>query len=202
MIYWSRLCKTLLVLSVMYPMVSLAAGDGAGVITNNYGINCRSDGIDGSKHATGICKFNAPANALIVYTAKAERGSVFDGWSADLKPCGIQPTCYARSYNGKLATFDATFSNARNPKVIGDIVAQPWALIGGAVGHVGIWTGNKVLEVVNADKKKSESVIQQNDLHTFKRRENPKKDAYWGASYGKGSNHYQVIAAGWAQKDL
>ena len=78
-----------------------------------------------------------------------------------------------------------------NPKATGDIVGRDLSISGlGWAGHVGIWDGRKVLEVLNKS-----TVIQKNSLYSFKN-----SSSYWGARYGKGSRHYRVISAGWNQR--
>lgn len=82
---------------------------------------------------------------------------------------------------------------AGNPKSVGDVVARDLSISGlGWAGHVGIWDGSKVLEVLNDDK-----VIHKNTLSSFK-----SASSYWGAKYGRGSQHDKIINAGWAQKDF
>jgi len=81
---------------------------------------------------------------------------------------------------------------ASNPKSTGDLVARDLQIWGvGWAGHVGIWTGNEVLEVLN-DRK----VIHKNSLSSFKR-----SSPYWGARYGKGASQaYKVISWGYKQR--
>ncbi len=80
---------------------------------------------------------------------------------------------------------------AGNPKATGDIVARDLQIYGlGWAGHVGMWTGSKVLEVLNESR-----VIQQNSLSNFKNR-----SAYWGARYGKGNRPYKAVNFGWNQR--
>ncbi len=72
-------------------------------------------------------------------------------------------------------------STGGNPSKKGDVLARELASSSSLLknqGHVGIWTGNKVLEVVNVNN----NVIQENSLNSFK---NVKYDdniaKYWGA---------------------
>ncbi|MEN8219985.1 MAG: hypothetical protein ABFS56_27280 [Pseudomonadota bacterium] len=80
---------------------------------------------------------------------------------------------------------------AGDPKAVGDIVGRDlndrWLR---SFGHVGIWSGSRVLEVLDESR-----VIQMNSLSKFKQ-----ATSYWGAKYGIGSNHYKVIQAGWKQR--
>jgi len=80
---------------------------------------------------------------------------------------------------------------AGNPKATGDILGRDLNIYGlGWLGHVGIWDGRRVLEVLNKN-----IVIQKNSLSSFK-----KASSYWGTRYGRGSRHYKVIRAGWRQR--
>lgn len=82
---------------------------------------------------------------------------------------------------------------AGDPKITGDVVGRDLSVPTlGAFGHVGIWTGSKVLEVLN-----KKTVIQQNSLSSFK-----KADDYWGAKYGLGERHYRLINTGWDQRNF
>ncbi|MEY3996295.1 MAG: hypothetical protein RL344_638 [Pseudomonadota bacterium] len=75
---------------------------------------------------------------------------------------------------------------------MGDIVGRDLDAFGvSAIGHVGMWTGDSVLEVLNES-----SVIQLNNLTNFKQR-----SAYWGARYGKGYNQYTMVLKGWDQRN-
>jgi hypothetical protein len=81
---------------------------------------------------------------------------------------------------------------ASNPGATGDIVARDLNINGlGWAGHVGMWTGSKVLEVLNEKGR----VIQQNSLSDFKGR-----SSYWGARYGKGYKPYRAVSWGWNQR--
>jgi hypothetical protein len=75
---------------------------------------------------------------------------------------------------------------------MGDVVGRDLNVFGASVvGHVGMWAGNSVLEVLNES-----SVIQLNSLINFK-----SKSAYWGSRYGKGFNQYTMILQGWNQRN-
>lgn len=82
---------------------------------------------------------------------------------------------------------------AGDPKDAGDVVARDLNFVGlGWLGHVGIWTGDKVLEVLDKTP-----VIQKNTLSSFK-----SASKYWGAKYGKaGTNGYKIVNAGWNQSN-
>ncbi len=64
--------------------------------------------------------------------------------------------------------------HAANPSAAGDVVGRDlnYAVIGW-LGHVGMWTGSSVLEVLNEP-----TVIHTNTLTNFKNR-----TRYWGARY-------------------
>ncbi|NOT85778.1 MAG: hypothetical protein HOP02_13590 [Methylococcaceae bacterium] len=81
---------------------------------------------------------------------------------------------------------------AGDPSAIGDVPGRDlgfWGL--GWLGHVGMWTGNSVLEVLDKTP-----VIQQNTLANFKA-----QTSYWGARYGNGSNFYTMTSTGWDQSN-
>ena len=94
-----------------------------------------------------------------------------------------------------IASASLVFSSssfAGDPKASPDIVGRNLSIWGlGAMGHVGMWSGSSVVEVLNKPV-----VVQANTLQSFK-----DSDKYWGAKYGigaaKGSN---IIAAGWGQR--
>jgi len=85
---------------------------------------------------------------------------------------------------------------AADPKYAGDVVGRDLSLaVVGALGHVGIYTGSSVLEVMN-----STSPVQKNSLSTFK-----KASKFWGAKYvsssNKSYNFQSVIDKGWDQRN-
>lgn len=84
--------------------------------------------------------------------------------------------------------------SAGDPKAGADVVGRDLSVRGlGALGHVGVWTGTSVLEVLNEG-----TVIYQNTLKNFKG-----KSAYWGAKYGVGaSKSAQIVSAGWGQRNF
>jgi hypothetical protein len=84
---------------------------------------------------------------------------------------------------------------AGDPKESGDVLGRDLSITGlGWAGHVGIWTGSKVLEVLNVEDGKA---VQQNSLSSFKKASN-----YWGAKYGKaGSKGSKIVSAGWEQRN-
>ncbi|WP_232003208.1 hypothetical protein [Pseudoalteromonas piscicida] len=62
---------------------------------------------------------------------------------------------------------------AGNPTSVDDVVARDLSISGlGWAGHVGIWDGSKVLEVLNDG-----TVIRKNTLSSFK-----SASSYWGQS--------------------
>ena len=87
----------------------------------------------------------------------------------------------------------ATSAIAGDPRAAADVVARnldSW--IGQGFGHIGIWTGSSVLEVLNEPV-----VIQTNTLSNFKTR-----TSFWGARYGISGNYAaQIISAGYAQRN-
>lgn len=65
----------------------------------------------------------------------------------------------------------------KNPVDVSDIVGRDLNVPAlGAIGHVGLWTGAKVIEVLNEPQ-----VVQQNTLANFRAR-----TKYWGAVYYSG----------------
>jgi hypothetical protein len=88
----------------------------------------------------------------------------------------------------------STHTLAGDPTSAGDIVGrnlaiqQQWAA---GVGHVGMYTGSSILEVLNAP-----TVIQLNSLSSFK----TASTNYWGAKYGKGWNFATMVSTGMAQR--
>jgi hypothetical protein len=84
--------------------------------------------------------------------------------------------------------------SASTPSASGDIVGRElnYCCGLGSLGHVGMWTGTKVLEVMN-----EKTVIQTNSLSNFKGR-----TSYWGARYGKGSKPYRAINWGLGQRSF
>ncbi len=82
--------------------------------------------------------------------------------------------------------------SSSQPKAIGDVLARDLDTeVAGALGHVGLWTGNEVLEVSNVS-----SVVRKISLNQFK------STKYWGARYGKGTRAQAIkaINAGWEQR--
>jgi hypothetical protein len=78
---------------------------------------------------------------------------------------------------------------ASDPKKTGDVLGRDLNIKGlGWIGHVGMWSGGAVIEVLNEEK-----VIQINKLSNFKERSN-----YWGARYGVGDEKdlWKVTLAG------
>jgi len=68
---------------------------------------------------------------------------------------------------------------AMDPADVSDILGRDLSVPGlGAIGHVGIWTGGKVIEVLNQNP-----TVNQNTLANFK-----SKSKYWGAVYYPGWN--------------
>jgi hypothetical protein len=62
----------------------------------------------------------------------------------------------------------------KNPADISDVLGRDLNIAGvGAIGHVGLWTGSEVIEILNLPQ-----VIYQNSLSDFKNR-----TKYWGATY-------------------
>ncbi len=89
--------------------------------------------------------------------------------------------------------FGANASFAGDPSGTGDVVGRDMAVRGlGVLGHVGMWDGSKVLEVLNES-----TVIQKNTLANFKGR----VTNYWGARYGKGNSPYKAVNFGWDQRN-
>ena len=65
-----------------------------------------------------------------------------------------------------------SLAHAGNPSKAGDITGRSLSVWGlGSIGHIGIWNGSKVVEVLNENP-----VIQYNSLYNFKNR-----SSYWGA---------------------
>lgn len=92
-----------------------------------------------------------------------------------------------------LFIFACTNALASSPRNVGDLVARNLLIPGlGWAGHVGMWDGNKVLEVLNKS-----TVIQKNTLSKFK-----SESGYWHARYGKGTYRQRSGAAyyGWRQR--
>ena len=90
----------------------------------------------------------------------------------------------------------ATAAQCADPKTIGDVVGRDLNITGlGWAGHVGIYTGSSVLEVLNAT-----SPVQKNSLSTFK-----SASSFWGARYVTSSvmsyNFQLVIDKGWDQRN-
>ncbi|PHI36228.1 hypothetical protein CBQ28_15310 [Pseudoalteromonas sp. GCY] len=94
---------------------------------------------------------------------------------------------------GALLFAISTTAFAGNPTSVGDVVARDLSISGlGWAGHVGIWDGSKVLEVLNDN-----TVIHKNTLSSFKG-----ASSYWGAKYGRGTRHGEIVEAGWAQRSF
>jgi hypothetical protein len=73
---------------------------------------------------------------------------------------------------GGTKTFSETLTTVKDPSNQGDIVGRDLLVTGlGWMGHVGIWDGKQVIEVLNES-----DVVQINNLDSFKR-----KSTYWGA---------------------
>ena len=84
-----------------------------------------------------------------------------------------------------LSFFSSCFADSKNPVDVADIVARDLAISGyGALGHVGLWTGDKVIEVLDASP-----AVVQNTLDNFKGR-----TTYWGAAYFTGWDQLPNIA--------
>lgn len=80
---------------------------------------------------------------------------------------------------------------AGDPIAVGDVVGRELDYPGlGWLGHVGMYTGSGVLEVLQANP-----VIQINSVASFKQ-----ASTYLGAKYGKGFNHSAMIAEGIRQQ--
>ncbi len=82
---------------------------------------------------------------------------------------------------------------SKRPQAVGDIVGRDLNVTGlGAFGHVGMWTGSKVMEVLNES-----SVVQQNSLRSFHN-----KTKWWGARYNTSIfiDRQKMIDEGWAQR--
>lgn len=79
-----------------------------------------------------------------------------------------------------------------DPRLPADVVGRDMAdPILGPLGHIGIYTGSGILEVL-----KSSSVIEVNSLANFKSR-----SKYWGARYGYGyPQASSIISAGLSQR--
>lgn len=87
----------------------------------------------------------------------------------------------------------SVYSYASDPRSTGDVVGRDLNVWGaGGLGHVGIWDGSRVLEVLDKSP-----VIQKNSLSNFKN----ESSSYWGAKYGKGYSHYRIVSNGWKQRD-
>lgn len=91
------------------------------------------------------------------------------------------------------ATLASSSVLAGDPKVAPDVVGRDLNVTGfGALGHVGIWNGSSVIEVLNVTNK----VVQSNTLSSFK---NASK--YWGAKYGIApTKGLAITSAAWAQR--
>ena len=81
------------------------------------------------------------------------------------------------------------------PKDVGDLIARDLDIpvFGGALGHIGMWDGTKVLHVAPGPK-----VVHKSTFRAFQA---PGRK-YWCARYGKGSRiqRLKAIAAGWEQR--
>lgn len=84
-----------------------------------------------------------------------------------------------------LSCFISCFANDKNPVDVADIVARDLAISGyGALGHVGLWTGDKVIEVQDASP-----AVVQHTLDNFKGR-----TTYWGAANFTGWDPLPTVA--------
>jgi len=78
----------------------------------------------------------------------------------------------------------ATGKIGKNPQDQSDIVGRDLNVLGlGALGHVGLWTGDRVIEALNQNP-----TIVQNTLQDFKSR-----SSYWGAVYYPNWNKLPVV---------
>ncbi len=103
----------------------------------------------------------------------------------NMKPCIAKPLAVC------VLSMLPIVSMAGNPSSVGDIVGRDLNILGlGWAGHVGMWNGSNVVEVLSKSP-----VIQQNSLSNFK-----SQSKYWGARYGKGSNFYGMVSSGWNQR--
>lgn len=91
-------------------------------------------------------------------------------------------------------SLSASTSFAGDPKASPDVVGRNLSIWGlGSIGHVGMWSGSNVVEVLN-----KATVIQSNSLSSFKASDK----VYWGAKYGVGaSNGAKIISSGWDQRN-
>ncbi|MCF2911216.1 hypothetical protein L1285_23235 [Pseudoalteromonas sp. DL2-H2.2] len=80
---------------------------------------------------------------------------------------------------------------ASNPVMVGDVLGRDLGMFPASAGHVGIWDGSRVLEVLNKP-----TVIQKNSLSSFKN-----ATEYWGARHGIGYNHHLMVTNGWDQRN-
>ena len=84
--------------------------------------------------------------------------------------------------------------HAGNPRAAGDVIGRDLLYSGlGSYGHLGIYTGSKVLECLNEARP-----IQQNTLRSFKQ-----ASRFWGARYLASKKDFRkVVAKGWAQRNF
>ncbi|MCP5543629.1 MAG: hypothetical protein H7A49_06940 [Akkermansiaceae bacterium] len=92
------------------------------------------------------------------------------------------------------ASVSAACAGDGEPKRTGDLVGRDLDLPGyGSYGHVGLWTGNRVLECLGEVPP-----IQKRSLASFQ-----EVTVFWGSKYlPMRRNFRKVIHAGWAQRNF
>jgi len=93
-----------------------------------------------------------------------------------------------------IAVSSGAIVTAGDPTAAGDVIGRDLNILGyETLGHLGIFTGSRVLECLN-----EKNPIQQNSLASFKA-----VTTYWGARYITGRHDFnKVIATGWAQRNF
>lgn len=93
-----------------------------------------------------------------------------------------------------IAVMTGSLATAGDPTAAGDVIGRDLDILGyESLGHLGIFTGSRVLECLN-----EKNPIQQNPLASFKN-----QTTFWGARYIPGSHDFnKVIATGWAQRNF
>lgn len=93
---------------------------------------------------------------------------------------------------GCVLSVGAVWAAPANPSSTGDVVGRDLNITGlGWAGHVGMYDGSRIVEVLNASP-----VIQRNSIASFRA-----ATPYWGARYGRGSNFSTMVAKGWDQRN-